>query len=48
MPGPRPQYLIELSTTQGAELTHRSLRYTAPYVGVQRARILLLTHPYPT
>jgi hypothetical protein len=48
MPGPRPQYLIELSTTQGAELTQLSLRYTAPYAGVQRARILLVAHPYPT
>jgi len=48
MPGPRPQYPIELSEPQVAELTHLSLSYTAPYAEVQRARILLLAHHHPT
>jgi len=48
MPGPRPQYPIALSETQVAALTHLSLSYTAPHAEVQRARILLLAHHYPT
>src|SRR5262245_44094862 len=48
MPGPRSQYPIELRETQVAELTHLSLSYTAPYAEVQRARIVLLAHHYPT
>ncbi len=48
MPGPRPKYPIELRETQVAELTHLSLSYTAPYAEVQRARIVLLAHHYPT
>jgi transposase len=48
MPGPRPQYPIELSATQVAELRHLSLSYTAPYAEVQRARMLLLAHRHPT
>src|SRR3989442_855947 len=48
MPGPRPKYPSALSETQGAEWTHLSLSYTAPYAEVQRARIVLLAHQHPT
>lgn len=47
MPGPRPQYAIELTATQVSELTHVSVSYTAPFAHVQRARILLLAHQHP-
>jgi transposase len=47
MPGPQPQYPIELSETQVRQLTHLSLSYTAPYAEVQRARIVLTAHQHP-
>ncbi len=48
MSGARPKYPIALSETQGAELTHRSLSYRAPYAEVRRARVVLLAHHQPT
>lgn len=48
MPGPRSKYAIELNEKQVAHLRHLSLSYTAPYVQVQRARIVLLAHHHPT
>jgi transposase len=47
MPGPQPKYAIQLTDMQISELTHLSLSLTAPYVEVQRARILLLAHSHP-
>ena len=47
MPGPHPEYPVQLTEWQVSELTHQSLSYTAPYAQVQRARILLLAHHHP-
>lgn len=47
MPGPQPKYAIKLPEMQVTELTHLRLSYTAPYIEVQRARILLLAHHHP-
>src|SRR5215468_11415761 len=48
MPGPCPQYPIQLTPEQEAHLHHLSTCYTAPYAEVQRAQILLLAHQQPT
>jgi transposase len=47
MPGPLPQYPIQLTPEQEAHLQHLSTCYTAPFAEVQRARILLLAHQHP-
>jgi transposase len=47
LPGPRPQYRIELNAEQINSLTELSRTYTAPFVHVQRARMLLLAHQQP-
>jgi transposase len=48
MPGPLPKYLILLTPEQERHLQQLSNSYTAPFADVQRARILLLAHQYPT
>ena len=48
MPGPLPQYPIQLTPEQEGHLPHLSTCYTAPFAAVQRARILLLAHQHPT
>ena len=48
MPGPLPQYPIQLTPEQEAHLQHLSTCYTAPFAEVQRARLLLLAHQHPT
>lgn len=44
MPGPLPKYAITLTAAQEMRLQQLSACYTAPFVEVQRARILLLAH----
>src|SRR5215831_15557198 len=44
MPGPLPQYPIQLTPEQEGHLQHLSTSYTAPFAEVPRARILLLAH----
>ena len=48
MPGPLPKYPIQLTPEQERYLQQLSNSYTAPFAEVQRARILLLAHQYPT
>jgi transposase len=48
MPGPLPQYPLQLTPEQEAPLPHLSTCYTAPFAEVQRARMLLLAHQHPT
>jgi transposase len=48
MPGPLPQYPIQLTPEQEGHLQQLSTCYTAPFAEVQRARILLLAHQHPT
>jgi hypothetical protein len=47
MPGPLPKYAIHLTAEQAMSLQQLSACSTAPFAAVQRARILLLVHPYP-
>ncbi len=44
MPRLRPQYAISLTQEQVSEMTSVSLSYTAPFIDVQRAKVLLLAH----
>ena len=48
MPRPLPKYPILLTPEQERHLQQLSNSYTAPFADVQRARILLLAHQYPT
>src|SRR4029450_3511241 len=48
MPGPLPKYPIQLTPEQERHLQQLSSCYTAPFAAVQRARLLLLAHQYPT
>src|SRR4029450_4910767 len=48
MPGPLPKYAINLTAEQAMHLQQLSACSTAPFAAVQRARILLLAHQYPT
>ncbi len=47
MAGPKPKYTIKLTEQQYKELKHLSQSHMAPWVEVQRARILLLAHESP-
>jgi transposase len=47
MAGPKPKYRVQLTEKQYRELKHLSQSHMAPWVEVQRARILLLAHEYP-
>ncbi len=47
MPRLPPQYAISLTQEQVSEMTCVSLSYTAPFIEVQRARVLLLAHHDP-
>ena len=47
MPGPCPKYQVELTEEQVRSLTHLNRTHTAPFVQVQRARILLLAYQRP-
>lgn len=47
MPRLRPKYAISLTQEQVSEMTSLSLSYTAPFIEVQRAKVLLLAHHAP-
>lgn len=47
MAGPKPKYAVQLTEQQYKELKHLSQSHMAPWVEVQRARILLLAHECP-
>lgn len=44
---PKPKYAVKLTEQQYKELKHLSLCHMAPWVEVQRARILVLAHECP-
>jgi len=47
MAGPKPRYAVKLTEQQYKELKHLSQSHMAPWVEVQRARILLLAYECP-
>ena len=47
MPGPKPQYKIELTTEEERELRRLANSRKAPHGQVVRARILLASHDHP-
>lgn len=47
MPRLRPKYAISLTQAQVSELTSLSLSYTAPFIEVHRAQVLLLAPHKP-